>query len=126
MCYAVHSPFITKITICDTHSQKPDKSVIHPLNNYKVAWDIFICVLVIYSIIMIPIRIGFDARPEFGFTVFDGFIDCVFFLDMCLSFNTAFFDNGLEMYIYSRKLIALNYMKFWFWIDLVSTIPFDD
>ncbi len=27
--------------------------------------------------------------------------------------------------IIKRKEIAINYLKFWFWIDLVSSFPYD-
>ncbi len=100
--------------------------MIHPLNNYKVFWDLWICFLVIYSVIMIPIRIGFDAQPALGFIVFDIVIDSVFFVDMFLTFNTAYKDPALEVYVYSRQMIAANYLKFWFWVDLISTVPVDD
>lgn len=101
--------------------------MIHPLNNYKVAWDLFTCSLVIYSLIVIPVRVGFSQmKPSIGFIVFDAFIDGMFFMDMCLSFNTAYFDVRHECYIYSRPMIASHYLEFWFWVDLISTIPFDD
>ena len=58
--------------------------------------------------------------------VVDAFIDGMFFLDICLNFNTAYFDVRHECYIYSRPMIASHYLEFWFWVDLVSTIPFDD
>ena len=75
---------------------------------------------------MIPIRLGFSDKPGYGFVVFDTFIDCTFFVDMMLTFNTAFLDTHLETYVYARTAIATNYLKFWFWIDFVSTVPFDD
>lgn len=99
--------------------------MIHPLNDHKVTWDLFIFLLVIYSVIMIPLRIGFDSRSSLGFVVFDSMIDCLFFIDMMLTFNTAYLDTHLEKYVYSRAKIAKNYLSFWFWIDLVSTVPID-
>lgn len=50
----------------------------------------------------------------------------MFFFDMCATFNTAYLDRRLETYVFLRPLIAKNYLKFWFWVDLVSTIPWDD
>lgn len=89
-------------------------------------WDLLVCCLVIYSVVVIPLRIGFNRQPSLGFIIFDDMIDCLFFLDMCATFNTAYMDAHLETYVYTRKKIAIHYMKFWFWIDLVSTVPFDD
>jgi hypothetical protein len=106
--------------------QRINKTVIHPLNNYKVLWDLFICLLVIYCVVVIPLRIGFSLKPSLGPEVFDYFIDCIFFLDMVATFNTAYVDTITETFVYSRAKIARNYLKFWFWIDFFSTIPIDN
>ena len=29
------------------------------------------------------------------------------------------------MYISDKKIIAKNYLRFWFWIDMISILPFD-
>ena len=29
-------------------------------------------------------------------------------------------------YVSSRKVIAINYLKFWFWVDFLSSIPYDN
>jgi hyperpolarization activated cyclic nucleotide-gated potassium channel 2 len=44
-------------------------------------------------------------------------------LDIIQNFNIAVLVNG-EL-IYDRKVIAKNYLKFWFGIDLISTIPYE-
>lgn len=106
--------------------QHKKKLIIHPLNDHKVTWDLFICVLVIYCVVVIPLRIGFSKAPSPGFLILDRLIDCLFFSDMCLTFNTAYLDTHLEVYVFSRAMIAHNYLKFWFWVDLVSTVPIDD
>ena len=43
---------------------------------------------------------------------------------MLLTFNTAFKDNNLNLVILNRKKIIYNYLKLWFWIDFISTIPY--
>jgi hypothetical protein len=106
--------------------QTKETGIIHPLNDHKVTWDLVICVLVIYSVVVIPLRIGFGRKASTGFVVFDTMIDCAFFIDMCLTFNTAYLDQRLERYVYDRRAIATHYLKFWFWVDFVSTVPIDD
>ena len=47
-------------------------------------------------------------------------------MDMIVTFNTSYYDTAQEKYITSRRLIAKNYLKFWFWIDFFSTVPIDN
>jgi hypothetical protein len=120
----VHAHVLTSLQIFLL--QRKNRWIFHPLNDNKVTWDFVIIALVIYSVITIPIKIGFNMPPVPGIVAFEAFIDCMFFLDMCATFNTAYLNVNTETYVYSRAKIAKNYVKFWFWIDLVSTIPFDD
>lgn len=50
------------------------------------------------------------------------FIGVFFFLDIMINFNTAYYSGGVV--ISSRREIAKNYLKWWFWIDLTATIPY--
>jgi hypothetical protein len=47
----------------------------------------------------------------------------VFFLDIFVIFNTAFFDNNSEEVV-DRKRIAARYIQGMFLIDFVSSLPF--
>ena len=40
--------------------------VLHPGSPYKFAWDAFLAVLVVYSVVVVPLRIGFNevASPR--------------------------------------------------------------
>lgn len=47
----------------------------------------------------------------------------VFAFDILLNFNTGvYLDGTLSM---KRERIIKNYLSFWFWIDLISTFPYD-
>ncbi len=81
--------------------------------------------IILYSLIIIPFRIGFQVNPTFGERIFDIIVDLLFFLDIIVAFNTAYVDESTEIVITDRKKIALNYLRLWFWIDIGSTIPFD-
>lgn len=85
----------------------------------------FICALVVYSVIVIPFRIGFNSKVTGPTLIFDACVTVAFFVDICVSFNTNYVDNKTDITVYDRKSIALRYMKGWFLVDLASTIPFD-
>jgi len=50
-------------------------------------------------------------------------LDVFFFLNIIVSFRTAYWDN-MEL-ITDIRMIRRKYMALWFWVDLVSTIPWD-
>ena len=52
-------------------------------------------------------------------------IDFSFLIDIVFTFFTAYFDEVKLTLQTDKKIIAKGYLKFWFWMDLVSIIPFD-
>lgn len=56
----------------------------------------------------------------------DYMITAAFAADILVSFNTSYLNPNTERYVSNRPKIAINYLKFWFWADLVATIPFDE
>jgi len=50
-------------------------------------------------------------------------IDCVFLLDMIFCFFTTYTNFRELKEVYKLKAIAINYLKFWFWIDFASIFP---
>ena len=49
-------------------------------------------------------------------------LDFLFFIDIILTFFSAYFDK-LDVLVDNRRKIACNYLKFWFIIDFVSIMP---
>jgi hypothetical protein len=81
--------------------------------------------LIFYSILIIPYRIGFQVHTTTGENLFDDVVDLIFFIDIVVAFNTAYVDQLTENVVTDRQKIALKYLQLWFWIDLASSIPFD-
>lgn len=52
-------------------------------------------------------------------------ITLIFFVDLVLGFRRAFIDEKTGEHVKNPKLIAKQYLKFYFWIDLLGFIPFD-
>ena len=48
----------------------------------------------------------------------------MFFCDILIIFNTAYFDENFKV-VDDRKVIAYKYLTGWFFIDLMSILPFD-
>ena len=51
-------------------------------------------------------------------------MDAFFLLDIIITFNTAYYNDYLKI-VDDRSEIAKNYFQRWFFIDLISIIPFE-
>lgn len=78
--------------------------------------------LILYEMIMIPFRIAFSEEDFPVFESIDLVFDFIFMFDILLTFNTAIFKKG--NLVYDRKTIAVEYLKLWFWLDLISSFPY--
>jgi hypothetical protein len=96
----------------------------HPNDTRKMIWDVYLCGLVVYSVMEVPFRIGFNSEPTLPFEVLNWIVTAFFFLDLLATFNTAYFDMEKNLWIHDRQKIAREYFQVWFWVDLLSTIPF--
>eukprot|EP00944_MAST-04C_sp_MAST-4C-sp1_P013942 g13942.t1 len=99
------------------------KTVISPFNPWKNQWDFLIIVLVLYNAIFIPVAIGFPSY-EGESDLFGYFIDSLFILDIFFSFRTAYVMENGEIN-WDAKSIRQNYLKTWFTIDVIASIPLE-
>jgi hypothetical protein len=82
-----------------------------------------VAILVLFTSINTPFRIAFDDNVEkLAWNVIDQITDALFMLDIIINFFMAYYDINDEL-VTDRKIIALNYLKSWFFIDLTSVLP---
>ena len=104
-----------------------------PQGRVVLAMNCVVASLIIFYAIVTPLRIAFSRtcggeflKAKGGWWAFDMGATCVFALDIVLTFFTAIDEEGTnETFILDRRVIARAYLKFWFWLDLAATIPFD-
>ena len=96
----------------------------YPDSFFKSYWDLLITLMLVFSCTIIPYRIAFIVKEDSNWEVLQIIIDLFFFVDIIFSFNTAFMSEDLKL-IESRKVIAKDYLKGWFAIDVIAIIPFD-
>ena len=100
--------------------------IIHPFNPTKLKWDVFVGLIVVFAVLIVPWKVGFNVPSTNMWIGLDIFADSIFLIDMILTFNTGYFEDAAEeVYISARKQIAMQYLQTWFLIDMLSTVPFD-
>lgn len=86
----------------------------------------FFGLMVVLSTGYIPYRLAFPDGVDLTFDItFESLCVSVFCIDILLHFNTARFDEIRSILVVDRTVLALHYLKFWFWIDLLTSFPFD-
>eukprot|EP00966_Prymnesium_polylepis_P192268 4456164-Prymnesium_polylepis.1 len=96
--------------------------IIPPDSNLKSKWDVFIIVLVLVSLFLVPIQLTYKLESDF-WTAFQFGSDGIFAVDIFLSFVTAYEYENIT--VRQPRRIAKRYLKGWFTIDLLSTLPID-
>jgi len=103
------------------------KSLIAPNGPRKARWDWFVLLLVFYTSISVPFQLSFYAftNPEnnMAFFVLDILIDLCFIVDVGVSWRTSYYDRE-GVLVTDYVLVRKQYLKFWFWIDIFASFPF--
>jgi len=86
-------------------------------------WDLIIIVMLGYLAIVMPLFVGLDIRLSDFFLGIEYAVEVIFLADLMLNFQTSYISiEGAE--IFSWRRVAKHYLKTWFMLDLISSIPF--
>lgn len=92
-----------------------------PDSKFRKLWDPLVLIVAIYSAITIPLIIVFNIFSDFFCNISALVTTVIFIGDIVVNFNTAISVKGKQ--IFDRKEIAIKYLKSWFIIDFISSIP---
>ena len=86
-------------------------------------WDYAIIVIAVYSVVVVPIRIGINPYIlDPAYIGIDIFTWILYVVDVIINFRTSYIDNFGEE-VNDNKKIMLHYVKtYGFWIDLISLV----
>ncbi|RQM22402.1 hypothetical protein B5M09_008796 [Aphanomyces astaci] len=99
--------------------------MLNPESGFKIKWDLGLALCVFYTSCVVPVRISFSLDATGFFYFFECGIDFCFFLDILLSFRTGLIDPTTGHVYYNKRQIVRSYLRGWFGIDLVSTLPLE-
>lgn len=101
--------------------QSVTSGVFFPIGPLKQRWDALMMFLILYTVVVVPYRVGFDDPAVGRWWVFEVFVTLAFLSDLVATFNTAFLDG--ERWNVMRSQIAGRYLHGWFWVDLPASVP---
>jgi len=89
----------------------------------KAVWDSFVLLMTTAAAVEIPLRLSEGIALEGAWLAFDSFLLAVFALDMIVNFFAPVVVDG--QLITDRKKIAQRYLKGWFVLDVIASVPWD-
>lgn len=99
--------------------------IIMPEDGWKVKWDMWVVIVLIFVAFTLPVRIAFYETDSTLWKCINLTIDSTFGIDVILTFFTALPDPENNDFITDKGKIARLYLKGWFPIDVISIIPLD-
>ncbi|CAM9669824.1 unnamed protein product [Ectocarpus fasciculatus] len=110
--------------------------LLHHESTEKLAWDIVMMVLIIFSSFVNPLKIGFDITSQGALLVIEVLVDFAFIFHIGLIFRTTVMDAETKETITDVREISARqgrkiqlffphvlYLKGWFVLDVVSSLP---
>jgi hypothetical protein len=100
--------------------------MVHPNGPAKRNFDVFIGLLIIFSVFWVPVQVGFDVTSTDAMVTVYYVVDSFFFIDMCVSFRTVYFSAEDDAFVAVPGRVLSHYMRHWFLIDFCSFFPFSE
>ena len=95
----------------------------NPHGNRRVAWDAVIMFTILYTFLIVPVRIAFGSDVDLGalsvfvetFTFKEIAIDVLWTLDVAVQARTGYTDSDTGWVVYDKRKILKRYCKAWLW-----------
>ncbi|XP_041075242.1 potassium/sodium hyperpolarization-activated cyclic nucleotide-gated channel 4-like [Polyodon spathula] len=100
--------------------------IIHPYSDFRFYWDLTMLLLMVANLIIIPVGITFfkdEHTPPW--IVFNVVSDTFFLIDLVLNFRTGIVVEDNTEIILDPQRIKVKYLRSWFMVDFISSIPVD-
>ncbi|XP_046721261.1 potassium/sodium hyperpolarization-activated cyclic nucleotide-gated channel 3 [Silurus meridionalis] len=100
--------------------------IIHPYSDFRFYWDLTMLLLMVGNLIIIPVGITFfkdEHTPPW--IVFNVVSDTFFLMDLVLNFRTGIVKEDNTEIILDPQQIKIKYLRSWFVVDFISSIPVD-
>ena len=75
--------------------------------------------------ILVPFRLAYYPEDDATWMMIYGVIDTFFLVDIVVTFFTATLDTKSNVVQVDKKVLARQYLAFWFWIDAIAILPID-
>ena len=103
-----------------------ERSILHPLHSlFLKVWEPVVLLSLLFTGIVTPFEVALldDQGCINTLWAINRLIDCIFTVDIVITFRTAVYEPRLGRWNKRGVAIAHNYLTGWFWVDLISVLP---
>ncbi|XP_039977734.1 potassium/sodium hyperpolarization-activated cyclic nucleotide-gated channel 2 [Xiphias gladius] len=99
--------------------------IIHPYSDFRFYWDIVMLLLMMSNLVILPWGITFfEDQNTMPWITFNVLSDTLFLMDLVFNFRTGILGEDSHI-ILDPKEIRMHYLRTWFLVDFISSIPVD-
>uniref|UniRef100_A0A8C3A2X1 Hyperpolarization activated cyclic nucleotide-gated potassium channel 3 n=1 Tax=Cyclopterus lumpus TaxID=8103 RepID=A0A8C3A2X1_CYCLU len=99
--------------------------IIHPYSDFRFYWDLVMLLLMMSNLIILPWGITFfEDQNTMPWITFNVLSDTLFLMDLVFNFRTGIPVEDSHI-ILDPKDIRMHYLRTWFLVDFISSIPVD-
>uniref|UniRef100_A0A3B4XS43 Hyperpolarization activated cyclic nucleotide-gated potassium channel 3 n=1 Tax=Seriola lalandi dorsalis TaxID=1841481 RepID=A0A3B4XS43_SERLL len=99
--------------------------IIHPYSDFRFYWDIVMLLLMMSNLVILPWGITFfEDQNTMPWITFNVLSDTLFLMDLVFNFRTGILEEDSHI-ILDPKEIRMHYLRTWFAVDFISSIPVD-
>ncbi|XP_061753475.1 potassium/sodium hyperpolarization-activated cyclic nucleotide-gated channel 1-like isoform X3 [Nerophis ophidion] len=99
--------------------------IIHPYSDFRFYWDLVMLLLMMSNLVLLPWGITFfEDQNTIPWVTFNVLSDTFFLLDLIFNFRTGILGEDSHI-VLDPKQIRVHYLRSWFLVDFVSSIPVD-
>ncbi|XP_028819539.1 potassium/sodium hyperpolarization-activated cyclic nucleotide-gated channel 1 [Denticeps clupeoides] len=100
--------------------------IIHPYSDFRFYWDLLMLCLMMGNLVILPWGITFfEDQNTLPWITFNVASDTIFLLDLIFNFRTGILEDEGSHIILDPKVIRQRYLRGWFLVDFISSIPVD-
>lgn len=104
------------------------KFIIHPFSSFNLIWEVIMTIIYFIAFIVHPFEIFYLNKAHNTLTISTSeylidLVDLICIIDVLLKFSTGIYDKNKNQIFLNWRIIWITYLKFYFWIDALSSIP---
>lgn len=103
--------------------RKPTTWMLLPTSKFSIFWNFVIGILILYTITFMPYGMLFYPDNELKIQL-ESYMNIIFIMDIIVNFTTCIIDHEDNL-ITDWSYISIQYLRSWFILDLLSSIPLD-
>ncbi|XP_050890017.1 potassium channel AKT6 isoform X2 [Lathyrus oleraceus] len=118
-------PSLGATSVYDSNANDLGYFIISPYNKRYENWNKFLTIWVFYTAIMCPFEFGFLLTSKGPLAIVDNVVNVFFLIDIVLTFFVAYVEKMTYLLVVDKRKIAHRYLRSWFFLDVLSTIPYE-